>query len=273
MSLLFSKNTSNRFNLSANTGAINGILNGMPKMSVHCWINYATIDTASSDNVLLAAISNPGTATNMIYLNLDGTSGARASMSGRSVSTDSRQISLGTTKLTANTWYSIGGVIDFINKQVRVYVNGKCETVTSATFANSVYTGTNDGGSNYDTIGSGALSPLQSTYFNGMIDEFSIWSDDIGDDAFYRLASGDTPYTNTSLYRGLKFYMPMTGRYTKELDIRGGIEAVLTGSYPVAQDVSLLYPNAYPDELFTQFKSGLLRRTLNVRTGSRGVAA
>lgn len=232
----FTKNTSNH--LSFGNGTINPLLSGATAISCHAIAKADTFSTgAASQNDILGVIidgSNHG-----LVLNVDAT-GANPVLrvSGRSVTGDAIQATVGTSTLAAGTVYSLGGVLNIGGDSIRVYVNGTQEASTGVTFGNATYTtGTPTSPDRIGCAGNPLATPEQ---WDGMIAEVALWNVDIATAGFAQLADK----FSALMVRpdALVFYMALWAQGSPERDLVAAAAATVTGSLPKLDHPLMTYP-------------------------------
>ncbi|HWO40712.1 MAG TPA: hypothetical protein VNO43_02795, partial [Candidatus Eisenbacteria bacterium] len=170
------------------------------------------------------------------------TSGANPllKIGGRSVSTDAFQSRTATSPVPTGQYVSLGGVIDFALDTITPYFQGVAENGGTVTFGNNAFTlGTPTGP---DRIGAVAAVTITTTrQMDGRIAELSIWSGDIGAQAFQRLAAGwSAQLVAAQLGLTLLAYMRLLGTTSPEPDSVNGLSGTITGSIPQAAHPNII---------------------------------
>ena len=145
-------------------------INGVESASMSAWIKA---ESFSGNNVILGvAKNNSGVVNGSSRLTCFlGTVGA-VQCGGRSADSDSYQYEETTSTLNTGEWYSIVGVIDYKNDDIKIFVNGEEWATTGAVnFSQDTTSNTNSDGSSI-----GAEESSTSNPFEGQIDEVRIYN-------------------------------------------------------------------------------------------------
>ena len=128
--------------ISLSTGRISSLLNGAPGVSCTMWYKAFSLPTTDdSDIILNILIHDTGTGFSMAFRNNGGTQYVRAA--GRSQGGDGFQQGLAPFSATGE-WVFIAGILDFVNDEIRVSVNGNDFVTTSVSFGSSTWADSND---------------------------------------------------------------------------------------------------------------------------------
>jgi hypothetical protein len=238
----FTKNASNYMGIGI--GGFGNLISGASAVSMHAIISPDSTSgvAGGNDDRVLSSLIN-GSGTSGLYLGLESTAEVR--VAGRSQTSDTFHALNGTTQLTFGSWAAVGGVLDFNGDAIRVYVNGSQEASAAKAFSASSYalgTPTEE-----DSIGGLGTPPATADQFDGRIAELAVWRSDIGTAGYLQLSKGISPLLVSP--STLVFYMRLIGQST-EVDIVGGVKAVITGSIPVTTHPRVIYPTLpyYPGE-------------------------
>lgn len=222
----FSKNTANYMNLGANI--INAIISGKAAISVFARINADTLSTGGTfkNGIFGVPIANNSAG---FALDIGNATNKFPRFQARSKTTDAGQVATGTTVIATGTFYTMGGVADFANARVKVYLNGVLEKNQAATWGAVTYTpGTP---TQQDTIGRTAdvTPPTDTTnQFDGAIDHVALWSGVLTATDFLQLHAGASPLiVRPDL---LEVYYRLDGSLSPERDLVGGGSGTITGT-------------------------------------------
>ena len=240
MARKFTANASNIMNIGTDTLGL--LMDGAAKIGMHCFVKLDTLSGATGNPTFLSGITSGGTS--FMALSVNGSGQPR--VVARSVVGDAAQIVLGTSRILGpGVWHSMGGLIDYENSLVWVYVNGRAEARLAATFANAAWThGTTPGGG--DAIGANNTTPSTNSQTDGYLSQVSIWKFPAGSPGltannFRDLATGKNA---KQVQRGfLVSHIPLKNQTLAgpEYDEIGAIVGTITGSVPMG-----------PDPVFTQ---------------------
>lgn len=234
MSRTFTKDIANFLNFG--TSSIASLINGASQVSIHQWLYANSFTGADNDNRTIT-VAIDGLNGGVI---LCTTSTPFWRVGGRSQAADGFQVASSTTTPVTGVWVSLGGVLDFANDKIYVYVNGVLEKTQSVTFGASTYTlGTPTGG---DKIGAG-IGLATNTQFDGNISQTAIWTSDIGVGGFSLLGKGYSPFRISA--STLIFYAPLLGTSSPEPDMVSGKLGTITGSVPASVDPLTGLPQNY----------------------------
>ena len=140
-------------------------LAGAPAISVEAWILTDALPTEGVEFIFATRI-NAGTAAAELLLD---TTGVR--MAGRSSTADGYQQK--TAPFTPDgQWHHIVGILDYRDKEIRIYIDGVAALVESATFAASAYTP----GTSFTQTDSIGASPGGGSFWDGLLDEVAIYA-------------------------------------------------------------------------------------------------
>jgi len=235
MSRNFTKNVANYATYGANQ--IGPLLNGATKYAIAVWVRPASFSGTNNLNNNIISFGIGGGVTG-VSIGIDTTGGpARVATHTRSVSSDARQVRVGTEQAVATgSWQLIGVDVDVSGKVVTPRCNGIADNSGSVTYGASTYTqGTS---SNADRVGSdsGTYGPTGAEYqFDGDIAHVTIWKF-TGSDAgltqaeWNSLAAGANPTTIQSSKVAL--HTAIGGAANPETSDVGGLSLSLTGSVP-----------------------------------------
>lgn len=229
--------TSNYLNLPVN--ALGSLINGASQVSVHAWGNFDTFNAGANDNRILSCFLSGNTG---FLFGVDGSvTPKKARVAGRSVGTDAFQAVDGTSTINTGTWYPIGGVFDYPNDKIRVYVNGAQEANTTVTFGNTTYT--NSSAATGDGVGVNAVPPaVTAGMTDGRLAECAVWNADITTAGFEMLADG-----YSALFvrpESLVFYITLLGNYSPEIDVINNKNVTINGTIAKAAHPRIIYPSA-----------------------------
>jgi hypothetical protein len=236
MSRVFSKNLSNYMSLGVN--AVGPILNGVAKISFHCWINPVSLTSGANDNKTFTVL----TSALQLALGINGSGVNKVlRVHARSVAADTLQTRDGTTNLATSTWWSVGGMVDFAGDFITPYVAGVAEGAGAVTFANNSYTHAT--ASIADAIGTqlttGSVPGTTANQFDGSIAEMMFWKGDIGAAGFEQLALGVWPM----LVRPdlMAPYWSLNFGSNPEPELVQRLAATITGSVPLGDHPRIMY--------------------------------
>lgn len=234
MARVFTINTSNF--LSLGQDVISPVIAGAAQVSVSAWVYYNSITATANANRLLTVCD--GSNASGLVMTTDASSHFR--VGARSVTPgDAFQVGDGTSTLPTGRFIHVGGMVDFANDKIYVYVHGQLETTASVAFTNTTYTnGTH--GVDSDCVGGNLQAGTAAAQLDGMLAEVTVWAFGLNQKNFGDLALGASPgYVGHPC-----FYMPMTGQYPIEIDISRRTTAVgtITGSIPIAPYHPLAFP-------------------------------
>lgn len=231
----FTKDTANRMSLG--TGGLGSLLNGASAVSFSAIVTLDTITSGSNNNRVINWVINAATAGG--YLAVHNGTSAVVRVGARSSVADGFQTANGTTVLSTGTEYQIGGVVDYANDRVRVYVNGAREANATVTFAATSYThGTPTA---VDSISGDNIPPSStSPQVDGRISEVCIWSGDIGDDGFAQL--GDRISAVLVRPNLIVDYLPLMGANSPERGWFGLLSGTITGTVAKADHPRIILP-------------------------------
>lgn len=223
--------------MSLGVGSVGPRVNGASAVSLCAVVTADSFSGAANNNRAISWILNSTTAGG--YLAVHNGASAVVRVGGRSGNADSFQAANGTTVLAAGTEYRIGGVLDYANDKIRVYVNGVQEANLTVTFSNSAYThGT---ASAVDAIGGDNIpSSNTNAQFDGRLSEICIWAGDIGDDGFAQLADCVSP----ALIRPnlIVDYLPLMGANSPERGWFGELSGTIAGTVAKADHPRIILP-------------------------------
>jgi hypothetical protein len=218
--------------LSLAAGTIGSRLNGADAVSVFAWIQLDTVTANTNlDNRIISEVIS-GSSTNGLTMAIDGvtTPGSnKLRLGGRSQNSDSFQGVTSTSTMTADgtTWYAVGGVLDFANDQIRVYVQG-VETSGAVAFGSSTYVQSNPTGR--DTVGWQDTGSVDRA-FDGRIAHLAVWKTALDLFEFQILATGTNPNDIAPLE--LVGYWPLYGLHSPEVDYsQSRIDMTINGTVP-----------------------------------------
>lgn len=218
----FSKSTSNYALLGA--GDVNNIISGAAAISIHCWAQADSFNTANLNNRLLNAVVGAA-GTGIMFSVHNGVSAVLVG-GGRARDADSFQQVNGTTVLATGTWYSLGLVFNYGASTLQPYVNGVAEGSPSVTFGAATYTAGSPALA--DSIGGPAGVPsVTAPQWDGAIAEFALWTRALSAAEFAALAQR----APAARFRPAR-YWPMLGSEgaaIREL-ARGGPHLSVTGT-------------------------------------------
>jgi hypothetical protein len=227
----FSKNVANY--LSLGTGVVAAVVSGSGRISLSCLAFIRSTTAAANDNTIFQIIvggSSVGVALNIDNLTVAGQRQLRGA--GRSQASDARQAINGATNLALNTWIHLGAIIDYTGDKIETYVDGALDGTGAVAFAAATFTPS----AATDPDGLGCYSPglgiTTASQFDGLLAELAIWKDDIGADAMRELGNRRVPFKVQRA--SLRHYWPFDGRGTNPPDFVGGVNAIVTGSIPIA---------------------------------------
>jgi hypothetical protein len=227
-----SKSTGNRLEIGTTFNQVGPLIGSAAAVSFHCWAQFDVLGTGTFDNNLFSWGMGAGLgAVNPCI----GGSPAKLRFGGRSQNADAFQQGVGSTTIATGTWYSCGGVLDFTNDKIRVYLNGFEEVNSTVTFGASNYTHT-AASSGRDRIGANAGTISTANQVDGRITQLAFWNVDIGGEAFVSLAKGFNPLMFTKPL----LYFPLSGRQSPELDVMNGLVGTITGTMTAFDNPSML---------------------------------
>jgi len=151
--------------------SINDELDGGSGVTAEAWIKLSEhVNDQYSNIILVVYLGSTPTGSWGVSVNIHGTDSNKLRIGGRSQEPgDSWKNAVGTSSIPVGGWRHVAGVLDFPNDEIRVYVNGKLETTSPATFSSLTYVkGT-------PTSGDGGIGGKYS-YFHGIIDELAVFN-------------------------------------------------------------------------------------------------
>jgi hypothetical protein len=157
-------------NLGANT--IGDLVNNSSAVTISAWIKAGTIDgsSASSNSFVEFAIESGGQPRNSFLMSIDPNTNT-FQVAGRSQDGDGSQLIISKKTIAIDMWYHIIGLYDYVNDNMKIYVDGELDNSESVTFGSVYY---NHNTTAYeDHIGNVYAA---ERYFDGLIDEVKIWN-------------------------------------------------------------------------------------------------
>jgi hypothetical protein len=145
-------------------------LSGASAVSASMWINFDTSSDATWSDAIIHI--NIGSGNAAFYVGLTGASD-NVYVAGRSQNTDSLQSDSSSGTVTQGQWTHVVGILDYVNDQISMAINGVLEAPASATFGSNTLIPTSGGGPNDrigDVDGSGDFP------FDGLIDDVRIYN-------------------------------------------------------------------------------------------------
>lgn len=234
----FSKNTSNYCTIGV--GVIGSMLNGAGAVSMHAIVQGDSFDTGENDNIILQVLVN-GTNSSGAGLCIDGSAGSRVRAFGRSQSSDGYQARSGNTDIN-NAERVVGGVLDFANSQIRIYLEGAGDGSGAVSFGSSSYV--QGSPSVADKIGRAGATVTTAGQFDGRISELAIWLTDIGATGFAQLGQRYSPLSVRP--DALVAYWPLHGRSGSIIELINRKNATITGTLAAATHPRMIYPRHRP---------------------------
>lgn len=219
---------------------ISPLIDGASAVSFGAWVNIDTFtgSDAFESYIWIVGLDPDGRVS--VFLGFD-TSGADdlVKVGGRSVTPEGFESLAGATDVSTGADHHVGGVLDFGNDTIRVYLDGAQDNSGSVTFDNATYTQGSastvldrNGGSEQDP-GPAAIAEQ----LDGRLAEPFMYNIDIGTAGFASLAARFAP--PLVLPGNLVWYRPLVR------ELNGGFgptNPTVTGSVPVADHQAILYP-------------------------------
>lgn len=189
-----------------------------------CWFRS---DDAAVDQTLMS-LSASGNDDNKLDLRASGT------VAGDPVRflTNASSIAVTTSGYTANTWHHACGVFAAVDSRA-AYIDGGSKGTSTASVTPA--------GINRTRIGVSAGSVTAGRFMSGRIAEAGIWNVALTDAEVAVLADGFSPLFVRP--QSLVAYWPMIGRYSPEIDKRGGFGMTLVNSPTAADHPRIIYPS------------------------------
>jgi hypothetical protein len=122
---------------SSSDMALTNILHGAAGFSISGWLKLTTTGAIQ----VLFDLPIAGAAASRAVIGVDAAN--KVFIGGRSAVVDALQTGLSTTVLVADEWHFLSGDVDYEAGEIRVYVDGKLESTTAATFSEVRGTGEN----------------------------------------------------------------------------------------------------------------------------------
>ena len=238
--------------LSIGVNDIPTACNGAGAVSFHALVYADTLTgTSSANNRIFSAYINSGGGNAFILaVGWDG-SNYVVRVGGRSEATDGFQGHSGNTTITTSSSWWVGGVLDYANDEIRVYVDGQPDgTLTGVTgWGRSTFlTGSP---TVKDVIGCDDETPTSPTNkWEGGIEHLAVWKGDIGDGGFASLVKNVSPKLISPQY--LVSHWELTGD-DPERETINGFEGTVTGTDFGARSTPSVPPLIQPSSQILQF--------------------